>query len=279
VSTVLSSQPVNGFDAFLQAIQHQPRLSAEEERAAAEDLHATGNPAAARRLVLGHLRFVVHIARGYQGYGLPLEDLVQEGNLGLMKAVQRYQPRWNVRLISYAVHWIKAQIHEYILRNFRIVRHVTTKAQRKLFFNLRKLRRDCEPLSAEDAQAMATQLQVSLRDVRRADALFHGGDSSLSAPDDGYSPEHWLAQEGADPAERIEAEDWQQRMQPKLRRALKTLDPRSRDIVFRRELSAGKPTGLAELGSQYGVSAERVRQIEVKARQRLRQVMEPALAA
>jgi RNA polymerase sigma-32 factor len=279
VNTAVRNQPANGFDAFLQAIQREPRLSVEEERAAADDLRTTGNPAAAKRLVLGHLRFVVHIARGYQGYGLPLEDLVQEGNLGLMKAVQRFEPRWNVRLISYAVHWIKAQIHEYILRNFRIVRHVTTKAQRKLFFNLRKLRRDCEPLSAEDAQAMAEQLQVSLRDVHRADALFHGGDSSLSAPDEGYSPEHWLAQEGADPAEQIEAEDWKQRMLPRLGDALQHLDPRSRDIVYRRELTADKPVGLAELGCQYGVSAERVRQIEVKARQRLRQAMEPALAA
>ena len=279
MNSPLSRSPSQGFEAFVQAIQREPRLSPEEERAAADELHATGNPAAARRLVLGHLRFVVHIARGYQGYGLPLEDLVQEGNLGLMKAVQRYQPGWNVRLISYAVHWIKAQIHEYILRNFRIVRHVTTKAQRKLFFNLRKLRRDCEPLSNADAQAMAEQLRVSLRDVRRADALFHGGDSSLSAPDEGYSPEHWLAQDGADPAEQVEAEDWQRRMQPKLRRALQALDPRSRDIVCRRELSAEKPVGLAELGKQYGVSAERVRQIEVKARQRLRRSLEPALAA
>jgi RNA polymerase sigma-32 factor len=219
---------------------------------------------------MGHMRFVVRIARGYRGYGLPLEDLVQEGAVGLMQAVRRFDPAWNVRLISYAVHWIRAQIHDFILRNFRIVRRTTTRAQRKLFFRLRSLKHDSRWLSRAEIDRIADQLQVSIEDVRRAETMFYAGDRALHGPREEDAPEHWLTQEGADPAERIEAADWNDRMLPRLQTALRSLDERTRDIVCARGLTGARRTGLAELGRKYGVSAERVRQIESRGHELLR---------
>ncbi|MDP3856940.1 MAG: RNA polymerase factor sigma-32 [Stagnimonas sp.] len=263
----------DSFAAYLAAIRNQPQLSAEAEHALALKWREQGDRDSAQRLVLSQLRYVVHIARGYLGYRLPLADLVQEGNIGLTKAVQRFRPDWGVRLISYAVHWIKAQIHEYILRNFRLVRPSTGRAQKKLFFGLRQLRGDCGWMNAAEIERIARQLKVKASEVRQAETLFNGGDCPLSSPDGALAPEDWLRDPGPGPAEQVEAEDWNQHQLPRLRAALASLDARSRDILRRRDLAEDQPTGLVELGREYGISAERVRQIEVQTRARLRQAL------
>lgn len=267
------------FNAYLHALCRRPLLSASEEHAAAICYRESGDRQAAQTLILGNLRFVVHVARGYQGYGLPLQDLVQEGSIGLMKAVQRFDPTWNVRLVSYAVHWIKAQIHEFVLRNFRIVRQFTTKAQRKLFFRLRGLKRDSGWMNEDETLDISRQLNVSASEVRHAEMLFSTTDLPVSADGGDPAPEHWLAQEGADPLEQIEAADWNAHMLPRLNTALQSLDARARDIIYSRTLAKEQPAGLAELGHKHGISAERVRQIESRACSLLRENLNPLATA
>ncbi|MFT3906440.1 MAG: RNA polymerase sigma factor RpoH [Steroidobacteraceae bacterium] len=266
--------PIGSFDAYLDRVHRIPVLSREREQELAEQLHRDGNLGAARELVLSHLRFVVHIARGYVGYGLPLGDLVQEGNVGLMKAVKRFDPKVGVRLVSFAVHWIRAEIHEYVLRNWRLVKIATTKAQRKLFFNLRRLKKNLTWLSADETRAIATDLGVSPEEVTQMELRLAAQDLSFDpTPDadseESYGPAAYLSAPGADPAERTEAEEWEQDSAQRLTRALSQLDERSRTVVLRRWLAEQKAT-LHELAGEYGVSAERIRQIEAAAMTKLR---------
>lgn len=270
--------PGDSLGAYLQAIGQFSILSAEEERRLAEDLYYHDKLEAAQQLIFSHLRFVVHIARSYKGYGLPLADLVQEGNVGLMKAVRRFNPEKGVRLVSFAVHWIKAEIHEYILRNWRIVKVATTKAQRKLFFNLRSAKKDLTWLSRDEAEAIADDLGVNLRDVEIMEGRMSGQDVSFdpaeSDDDDaGYAPAAWLEDDRYDPAAQLEAADSENDAQDRLLVALEELDARSRDILNRRWLGGQKAT-LHELAAEYGVSAERIRQLESAALKKLRASME-----
>jgi len=269
--------PLGSLDAYLERVSHIPVLSREEERKLAERFRAHGDLAAARELVLSHLRFVVHIARGYSGYGLPVGDLIQEGNVGLMKAVKRFDPALNVRLVSFAVHWIRAEIHEYVLRNWRLVKIATTKAQRKLFFNLRRLKKNLTWLSAEETAAVARDLGVSPREVTEMEKRLAARDLSFDpAPEadeeELYSPAAYLPAPEADPAEQVEDAESEETSADRLRGALSRLDARSRDIVERRWMSDDKTT-LHELAGKYGVSAERIRQIESSALGKLRGMM------
>ncbi len=270
--------PVGGtqgsLEAYLATIHQIPVLDADEERALAERLQRDNDLDAARALVLAHLRFVVHVARGYSGYGLPLADLVQEGNIGLMKAVRRFDPAQNVRLISFAVHWIRAEIHEFILRNWRIVKVATTKAQRKLFFNLRKAKKRLGWLSHDEVQAVASDLGVTPENVLEMEARLSAHDAAFdpveSDDDDAPpAPVAYLADQRADPAVQLEALDSADHGRRQLSAALATLDPRSRDIVEKRWLVEPKAT-LKDLAEVHGVSLERIRQLEKNALTRLR---------
>jgi len=266
--------PLGSLDAYLERVSRIPVLSREEERALAERFRSAGDLAAARQLVLSHLRFVVHIARGYSGYGLPIGDLIQEGNVGLMKAVKRFDPTLNVRLVSFAVHWIRAEIHEYVLRNWRLVKIATTKAQRKLFFNLRRLKKNLTWLSAEETAAVARDLGVSVAEVTEMEKRLAARDLSFDpAPDaddeEAYSPAAYLPAPDADPAGRVEEAESSDDSTDRLHGALSGLDVRSRDIVQRRWMSEDKAT-LHQLADKYGVSAERIRQIESSALGKLR---------
>ena len=266
--------PQGSLDAYLATIGQIPVLDAEEERALAERLNADNDLDAARALVLSHLRFVVHVARGYSGYGLPLGDLIQEGNIGLMKAVRRFDPAQNVRLISFAVHWIRAEIHEFILRNWRIVKVATTKAQRKLFFNLRKAKKRLGWLNHAEVEAVASDLGVTPENVLEMEARLSARDAPFdpvgSDDDDAPpAPVAYLADQRADPAMQLEALDSADHGKRQLIAALATLDPRSRDIVERRWLVEPKAT-LKELAEVHGVSLERIRQLEKNALTRLR---------
>jgi RNA polymerase sigma-32 factor len=232
--------------------------------------------------VLSHLRFVVHIARGYSGYGLPVGDLIQEGNVGLMKAVKRFDPALNVRLVSFAVHWIRAEIHEYVLRNWRLVKIATTKAQRKLFFNLRRMKKNLTWLSAEETAAVARDLGVSPSEVTEMEKRLSARDMSFdptpeSDDEEVYSPAAYLPAPDADPAEKVENAEWEDDSADRLHGALDRLDDRSRDILRRRWMAEDKAT-LHELADKYGVSAERIRQIESNALGKLRGMMAPAAA-
>jgi len=269
--------PLGSLDAYLERVSRIPVLSREDERALAERFRSQGDLQAARELVLSHLRFVVHIARGYSGYGLPLGDLIQEGNVGLMKAVKRFDPALNVRLVSFAVHWIRAEIHEYVLRNWRLVKVATTKAQRKLFFNLRRLKKNLSWLSAEETLAVARDLGVSALEVTEMEKRLAARDLSFDpAPEadeeELYSPAAYLPAPDADPAEQVEDAESADDSSQRLRGALSRLDARSRDIVQRRWMSEDKST-LHELADKYGVSAERIRQIESSALGKLRGLM------
>jgi RNA polymerase sigma-32 factor len=269
--------PLGSLDAYLERVGRIPVLSREDERALAERFRSQEDLQAARELVLSHLRFVVHIARGYSGYGLPMGDLIQEGNVGLMKAVKRFDPRLNVRLVSFAVHWIRAEIHEYVLRNWRLVKIATTKAQRKLFFNLRRLKKNLSWLSAEETLAVARDLGVSVGEVTEMEKRLAARDLSFDpAPeaddDELYSPAAYLPAPEADPAEQVEEAESADDSSQRLRGALNRLDARSRDIVQRRWMSEDKST-LHELADKYGVSAERIRQIESSALGKLRGMM------
>src|SRR5579862_8799325 len=269
--------PVGSLDAYLDRVSRIPVLSREEERELAERFRSQDDLDAARQLVLSHLRFVVHIARGYSGYGLPVGDLIQEGNVGLMKAVKRFDPSMNVRLVSFAVHWIRAEIHEYVLRNWRLVKIATTKAQRKLFFNLRKLKKNLAWLTAEETAAVARDLGVSVSEVTEMEKRLAARDLSFDpAPEtddeEVYSPAAYLPSPDSDPAESVENAEWETDSSARLQGALARLDARSRDIVERRWTSEGKAT-LHELAEKYGVSAERIRQIEASALGKLRGFM------
>jgi RNA polymerase sigma-32 factor len=270
--------PVGSLDAYIQAVGGIPVLSKEDEQALSHRFRDDGDLEAARELVMAHLRFVVHIAKGYTGYGLPLADLIQEGNVGLMKAVKRFDPSFDVRLVSFAVHWIRAEIHEYVLRNWRIVKVATTKAQRKLFFNLRKAKKSLAWLSHEETNAVAEDLGVSPKEVtemeRRLsarDAIF---DPAPDVKDDDrvFSPAAYLPAANSDPASQVENSDWHNDATSRMARAIETLDERSRRIVETRWLAEDKLT-LHQLADEYGVSAERIRQIEANAIRKLRVAM------
>jgi RNA polymerase sigma-32 factor len=272
--------PLGSLDAYLERVSRIAVLSREDERALAERFRSEGDLEAARQLVLSHLRFVVHVARGYTGYGLPMGDLIQEGNVGLMKAVKRFDPTLNVRLVSFAVHWIRAEIHEYVLRNWRLVKVATTKAQRKLFFNLRRLKKNLSWLSAEETLAVARDLGVSPGEVTEMEKRLAARDLSFDpAPEaddeELYSPAAYLPAPDADPAQQVEDAESADDYSDRLRGALGRLDARSRDIVQRRWMSEDKAT-LHELAGKYGVSAERIRQIESSALGKLRGMMAAA---
>lgn len=271
--------PGRDLDAYMHTVSAIPVLSAEEEKVLAERFYYENDLQAARELVLSHLRFVVHLARSYQGYGLPQADLIQEGNVGLMKAVKRFNPEVGVRLISFAVHWIKAEMHEFILRNWRIVKVATTKAQRKLFFNLRSSKRRLAWLTQEETRTMAKELGVSEEEVTRMEGRMAASDLSfdgLVGDDDDESgslaPVHYLELEGANPADLVAEENHQSLALEKLSAALTVLDDRSRDIIEQRWLSDGKST-LHDLAEKYEVSAERIRQIEKNAMKKLKAAM------
>ena len=272
--------PLGSLDAYLDRVSRIPVLSREEERALAERFREHGDLAAARQLVLSHLRFVVHVARGYTGYGLPVGDLIQEGNVGLMKAVKRFDPALNVRLVSFAVHWIRAEIHEYVLRNWRLVKIATTKAQRKLFFNLRRLKKNLSWLSAEETAAVARDLGVTEAEVSEMEKRLAARDLSFDpAPEaddeEAYGPSAYLPAPDADPATQVEEAESADSSADALRGALSRLDARSRDIVERRWISEDKAT-LHQLAAKYGVSAERIRQIESSALGKLRSLVAAA---
>jgi RNA polymerase sigma-32 factor len=273
--------PLGSLDAYLERVSHIPVLTREEEHELATRFRRDNDLEAARELVLSHLRFVVHIARGYTGYGLPIGDLIQEGNVGLMKAVKRFDPSLNVRLVSFAVHWVRAEIHEYVLRNWRLVKVATTKAQRKLFFNLRRLKKNLTWLSGEETQAVARDLGVSPAEVTEMEQRLAARDLSFDpAPDadeeeSTYSPAAYLPAPSSDPAERVEEAEWDSDTSDRLREAMARLDARSRDILEQRWSGEDKAT-LHELADKYGVSAERIRQIESNALVKLRTLMAPA---
>ena len=268
---------VGSLDSYIQAAQRIPMLNSAEEQELAQRLQLRNDLDAAQRLIVAHLRFVVHIARGYLGYGLPLADLIQEGNIGLMKAVRRFDPAHGVRLVSFAVHWIRAEIHEFILRNWRIVKIATTKAQRKLFFKLRSTKKRLGWLNHEEVNTVAQELGVTPEHVLEMELRLSGHDLSfdplaeVDGDDDAetFAPAAWLRDEQANPAEALEQDDWDEQASAQLGQALQQLDPRSRDIVQRRWLSESKPT-LHQLAAEYQVSAERIRQLESSAMKKLR---------
>jgi RNA polymerase sigma-32 factor len=271
--------PVGSFDAYVDTVSRIPVLSREDEQTLAIRFHQEGDLDAARQLVLSHLRFVLHIARGYAGYGLPMGDLVQEGNVGLMKAVKRFDPSVGVRLVSFAVHWIRAEIHEYVLRNWRLVKVATTKAQRKLFFNLRKYKKNLGWLSAEETSAVARDLGVSEQDVTEMERRLSSRDVSYDpAPDaddeesTAYSPSAYLPAPDADPAVAVERAEWDDDVSDRVAQAMTQLDERSRSILRARWMDEPKAT-LHDLADQYGVSAERIRQIEANAIKKLQKLV------
>lgn len=273
------SLPVGNLDAYIHRINQVPVLTAEEEFNFAERLQSEGDVEAARRLVLAHLRYVVRVARGYMGYGLPLGDLIQEGNVGLMKAVKRFDPHKGVRLVSFAVHWIKAEIHEFVLRNWRIVKVATTKAQRKLFFNLRNMKKRLGWCTPEEVDAVAKDLGVSRDDVLVMEQRLNAMDASFNlhdADDDDSSykaPEQYLTSAEGDPALMVEQEDSGEQGKEQLLMAFEQLDARSQDILQQRWLAEKKAT-LHDLAAQYEVSEERVRQLEKNAMKKLRRFIE-----
>ena len=277
-SAVLNMAPGANLPAYVQAVSSIAVLSAERERKLAERLFYEECVDSARELGLAHLRFVVHIARSYSGYGLAEADLIQEGNVGLMKAVKRFDPNKGVRLVSFAVHWIKAEMHEYIIRNWRIVKVATTKAQRKLFFNLRSQKKALGWLSAEETRAIAADLGVDEAEVTRMEGRLASRDVAFDAPTDNdeedawQAPQYFLTDGQTDPSQLVEADDFAEDSSARLQVALEELDARSRDILERRWLAEDKPT-LHELAAEYEVSAERIRQLEANAMKKLRATM------
>ena len=265
----------DSLDSYIRSVNSYPMLTVDEERELAERLHYKGEIEAAKGLILSHLRFVVHVARGYSGYGLPMADLVQEGNIGLMKAVKRFNPEVGVRLVSFAVHWIKAEIHEYVLRNWRIVKVATTKSQRKLFFNLRSQKKRLGWMNTDEVNAIANDLGVSPKDVREMEGRLGAFDASFDAPVDsdedtaGQAPVYFLEDQSSDPALLLEQSDWEASYSDKLRTAISELDDRSQDILQKRWFDEKKAT-LHELAADYNVSAERIRQLEKNAMKKLK---------
>lgn len=267
--------PSSDIDHYIAKVRQIPTLEAEEEYQLALAFHRDNNLDAAHQLVVRHLKFVVHIARGFHGYGLPMGDLIQEGNVGLMKAVKRFEPSRGVRLVSFAVHWIKSEIHEYVIRNWRLVKVATTKAQRKLFFNLRSMKKSLNWLTDQEASDIADELKVSKKDVLEMEQRIHGQDISFSLHDDeddesAFSPEMWLSDESADPAHHLADDEHEHLMQRRLHEGLKQLDPRSRAIVQARWLDEDSKATLQTLADEYQVSAERIRQIENQAMNQLK---------
>jgi RNA polymerase sigma-32 factor len=266
--------PISSLESYVQAVNAIPMLSQERETDLGRRLKGEGDVTAARDLVLSHLRLVVSVARNYMGYGLPQADLVQEGNIGLMKAVKRFDPERGVRLASFAIHWIKAEIHEYILRNWRLVKVATTKAQRKLFFNLRSMKKSTAGLSPSEVAQVAKTLNVKESDVVEMEMRLQGQDIALEpAPDDAdemLTPIAYLAEPGAGPAEEFERNQSERLQSEGLKRAIDGLDERSRRIIQARWLAESEPRTLHELAAEFGVSAERIRQIEAKAMQKMK---------
>lgn len=278
MNTSLAVDLANGsgsLEAYIQSVNQVPMLTAEKEKSLAIQLREDGDLHAARQLVMSHLRFVVHVARGYSGYGLPQADLIQEGNIGLMKAVKRFDPAQNVRLVSFAVHWIKAEIHEYILRNWRIVKLATTKAQRKLFFNLRKNKKRLGWFSQDEVEAVAKDLNVPAKTVLEMEKRMGNTDTSFDGytdrDDDDFNPAPagYLSDMSHEPVSILEKENWEDHNRERLGDALSSLDERSQDILTQRWLSEQKST-LHELADKYQVSAERIRQLEKNAMKKLR---------
>lgn len=269
-------------EAYVRATNIYPMLTAEEEYNLATQLHYNGDLEAAKQLILAHLRFVVHIARSYSSYGLPQADLIQEGNVGLMKAVRRFNPEVGVRLVSFAVHWIKAEIHEYVLRNWRIVKVATTKAQRKLFFNLRKNKHHLGWFNQDEIEMVAKELGVTSKDVREMESRMAAQDMTFDPiPDDenndkmlSMAPMLYLQDKASDFANTMEEDNWDQHTTDKLGAALEELDERSQHIIHARWLNDNNKSTLQELADQYGISAERVRQLEKNAMKKIRMVIE-----
>ena len=272
------NSPGKDIESYLSSVHSIPILSKEEEQELALRLYEEDDLDAARQLVIHHLRFVVHIARSYQGYGLPLGDIIQEGNVGLMKAVDKYDPHRGVKVVAFAVHWIKAEIHEYILKNWRLVKIATTKAQRKLFFNLRSKKKSLDWLTKEEAEKIASDLNVEVKDVLHMENRLSSNDSSFDAPtptgddDEIMAPAQYLEDKRYDPEVIVASEQADQVNKEELIAALKMLDDRSKDILQRRYLSDDKAT-LHDLADEYKVSAERIRQIENSALKKLKSLM------
>ena len=269
--------PVGSLDAYIQGVGAIPVLDKADEQALARRLREDEDLDAARDLVMAHLRFVVHIAKGYTGYGLPLNDLIQEGNVGLMKAVKRFDPEYDVRLVSFAVHWIRAEIHEFVLKNWRIVKVATTKAQRKLFFNLRKKKKTLAWLTDAETKAVAKDLGVKPAEVSEMEKRLHSRDAIFDPTPDldddrNFTPAAYLPSADADPATQVETSDWNEDATARMTAALNILDDRSRRILDERWLTEDKMT-LHELAAEYGISAERIRQLEVNAIKKLRNAM------
>lgn len=269
--------PVGSLDGYIQAVGGISVLSKEDEQALARRLIADEDLDAARDLVMAHLRFVVHIAKGYTGYGLPLNDLIQEGNVGLMKAVKRFDPDYGVRLVSFAVHWIRAEIHEFVLKNWRIVKVATTKAQRKLFFNLRKKKKTLAWLTDAETKAVAKDLGVKPAEVTEMEKRLHSRDAIFDPTPDmdderNFTPAAYLPSPDADPAKQVEKADFNEDATTRMHAALNILDDRSRRILEERWLTDDKMT-LHELAAEYSISAERIRQLEVNAIKKLRNAM------
>ena len=269
------SAPGQNLEAYLSSVQNIAILTPEEEKRLAEDLYYRNDLEAARQLVMAHLRFVVHIARGYSGYGLPQADLIQEGNVGLMKAVRKFNPEVGVRLISFAVHWIKSEMHEYIIKNWKIVKVATTKAQRKLFFNLRSQKKELNWLTDDEIKTISDELGVEEKSVKEMESRLSSTDMSFDPPTEAndeeasFSPAGFLADETKDPADLIEREDSEEYSHELLHKALSALDSRSKEILIDRWLQDQKLT-LHELADKYGVSAERIRQIEKAAMEKVK---------
>jgi len=271
--------PVGSLETYIQAVSRFPILTPEQEVSLARRFRAENDVEAARELVLSHLRVVVAIARGYLGYGLPHGDLIQEGNIGLMKAVKRFDPERGVRLVSFAVHWIRAEIHEFVLRNWRMVKIATTKAQRKLFFNLRSMKPTLDPLTRSEIGAVARQLNVKPEEVAEMEMRLAGQEVALEPStddDESYAPIAYLADRSPGPSEVVEARQEEERRTKGLENALASLDPRSRRIIETRWLREKDPATLHELAAEFKVSAERIRQIEAKALQKMKGLIAPA---
>src|SRR5258707_5727013 len=269
---------LGSLDHYIQAVNRFPLLTQEQETALGRRLQQHGDIDAARSLVLSHLRLVVAVSRGYMGYGLPQADLIQEGNVGLMKAVRRFDPERGVRLVSFALHWIRAEMHEYILRNWRLVKVATTKAQRKLFFNRRSMKKGLAPMSATEVGEVASELKVKPEEVVEMETRLSGQELAFEGDrddDESYAPAHYLADEAAEPYHVLEAEESERVRADGLQKALATLDPRSRRIVEARWLREKDTATLHELAAEFKVSAERIRQIEAKALDKMRNFLPP----
>jgi RNA polymerase sigma-32 factor len=270
--------PTGSLEAYIRTVNRFPILSAEEERRLALRFRDHNDLDAARQLVLSHVRLVVALARGYLGYGLPHADLIQEGTIGLMKAVKRFDPDRNVRLVSFAIHWIKAEIHEYILRNWRLVKLATTKAQRKLFFNLRSMKTGLAPMTTKEVKRIASELRVKPEEVVEMETRFSGREIGFEADSDdeeGYAPVHYLAADlDAEPLAQLEAKESEAVRAAGLDKALKSLDSRSRRIIEARWLREKNMLTLHDLAAEFKVSAERIRQIEAKALEKMKKAMQ-----